>query len=48
MYGQILVAHNHSRLLDDREGRKRALLAFDELVARYAAPAQPRLRAATR
>lgn len=48
MYGQILVAHNHSRLLGDSEGRKRALLAFDELVARHAAPAQPRLRAAIR
>jgi len=45
MYGQILVAHNHSRLLGDREGRKRALLAFDELVARHAAT-PPRQRAA--
>lgn len=44
-YGQILVAHNHSRLLGDREGRKRALLAFDELVARHA-PTPPRQRAA--
>jgi AcrR family transcriptional regulator len=45
MYGQILVAHNHSRLLGDREGRKRALFAFDELVARHAAT-PPRQRAA--
>ena len=48
MYGQILVAHNHSRLLGDREGRKRALAAFDALIARHTAPAQPRLRAASR
>jgi AcrR family transcriptional regulator len=45
MYGQILVAHNHRRLLGDREGRKRALLAFDELIARHAAT-PPRQRAA--
>ncbi len=45
MYGQILVAHNHSRLLGDREGRKRALLAFDELMARHATT-PPRQRAA--
>lgn len=38
MYGQLLVAHNHRRLLGDREARKRALVAFDELVARHAAP----------
>ncbi|MGH8706965.1 MAG: TetR/AcrR family transcriptional regulator [Burkholderiales bacterium] len=45
MYGQILVYHNHRRLLGDREGRKRALLAFDELVARHAAT-PPQQRAA--
>lgn len=44
MYGQILVYHNHRRLLGDREARKRALLAFDELVARHAAT-PPRQRA---
>ncbi|MGH8688769.1 MAG: TetR/AcrR family transcriptional regulator [Burkholderiales bacterium] len=45
MYGQILVSHNHRRLLGDREARKRALLAFDELVARHASTS-PRQRAA--
>jgi hypothetical protein len=35
-------------LLGDREARKRALTAFDALIVRHAAPAQPRLRAATR
>ena len=45
MFGQLLVAHNHRRLLGDREARKRALVAFDELVARHAAP-PPRKRAA--
>ncbi|HEX5091425.1 MAG TPA: TetR/AcrR family transcriptional regulator [Burkholderiales bacterium] len=45
MYGQILVSHNHRRLLGDREARKRALLAFDELVARYT-PLPQRQRAA--
>jgi hypothetical protein len=37
-YGQILVSHNHRRLLGDREARKRALLAFDALLARHAPP----------
>jgi AcrR family transcriptional regulator len=45
MYGQILVAHNHRRLLGDREARNRALLAFDELVARHVAPPQQRAAA---
>ena len=45
MYGQVLVSHNHRRLLGDREARKRALLAFDELVARHA-QTPPRQRAA--
>jgi len=45
MYGQVLVYHNHRRLLGDREGRKRALVAFDELVARHAVT-PPRQRAA--
>jgi AcrR family transcriptional regulator len=45
MYGQILVSHNHRRLLGDREARKRALRAFDELMARHATT-PPRQRAA--
>jgi AcrR family transcriptional regulator len=48
MLGIVLASHNHGRLLGDRAARKRALTAFDALVARHAAPAQPRLRAAAR
>jgi AcrR family transcriptional regulator len=43
MLGLILVAHNHRRLLSDREARGRARAAFEALIARYAAA-----RAATR
>jgi AcrR family transcriptional regulator len=45
MYGQVLVCHNHRRLLGDREARKRALLAFDALMSRHIAT-PPRQRAA--
>jgi AcrR family transcriptional regulator len=45
MYGQVLVSHNHRRLLGDREARKRALLAFDALMSRHTAT-PPRQRAA--
>ena len=38
MLGIVLASHNHRRLLGDKEARKRSLLAFDELVARHAAP----------
>jgi hypothetical protein len=48
MLGIVLASHNHGRLLGDREARKRALTAFDALIARHAAPARPRLRAAAR
>ena len=48
MLGIVLASHNHRRLLGDREARKRALTAFDELVSRHAAPARARARAATR
>jgi len=48
MLGIVLATHNHRRLLGDREARKRALTAFEELISRYAAPACPRARAATR
>lgn len=46
LLGLVLVAHNYRRLLGDREARKRALVAFEELIARHAAPARPRARAA--
>lgn len=36
MLGMVLASHNHRRLLGDREARKRALNAFDQLVARHA------------
>ena len=48
LLGIVLASHNHGRLLGDREARRRALTAFDALIARHAAPAQPRLRAASR
>lgn len=48
LLGIVLATHNHRRLLGDKEARKRALTAFDELIARHAAPARPRLRAAQR
>ncbi|MBV8030656.1 MAG: TetR/AcrR family transcriptional regulator [Betaproteobacteria bacterium] len=51
LLGIILANHNHRRLLGDKEARKRALTAFDELVARHApalAAKKPRLRAVKR
>ena len=48
MLGIVLASHNHGRLLGDKAARKRALAAFDALIARHAAPAQPRRRAAAR
>ncbi len=48
LLGIVLASHNHRRLLGDKETRKRALTAFDELIARHAAPAQPRARSAPR
>ena len=48
MLGIVLASHNHRRLLGDREARKRALTAFEELISRHAAKPQPRVRAATR
>lgn len=38
MLGIVLASHNHRRLLGDKEARKRALTAFEELVARHATP----------
>jgi AcrR family transcriptional regulator len=46
MLGTVLASHNHRRLLGDKEARKRALTAFDELISRHAAPAPIRARAA--
>jgi hypothetical protein len=48
LLGIVLAAHNHRRLLGDKEARKRARTAFDQLITRHAAPAQSRARAATR
>ena len=36
MLGIVLASHNHRRLLGDREARKRALTAFEQLIARHA------------
>ncbi len=36
LLGIVLATHNHRRLLGDREARKRAAVAFEQLVARYA------------
>src|SRR6267142_93400 len=38
MLGIVLASHNHRRLLGDKEARKRSLTAFEELIARHAAP----------
>ena len=48
MLGIMLASHNHRRLLGDQEARKRALTAFEELVARHAAAPKRALRAASR
>ena len=48
MLGIVLVNHHNRRLLGDREARNRALIAYEELIARYAAPApRAELRAAS-
>jgi AcrR family transcriptional regulator len=47
MLGIVLASHNHRRLLGDREARKRALTAFEQLVARHAA-ATKKLKAVSR
>jgi hypothetical protein len=38
MLGMVLASHNHRRLLGDKEARKRSLIAFEQLIARHAAP----------
>jgi hypothetical protein len=48
MLGIVLASHNHRRLLGDKEARKRALTAFEQLITRHAAPARSRARAAIR
>lgn len=40
MFGILLVYHHHRRLLDDAAARKRALTAFDGLLARCVARAR--------
>ena len=37
MLGIVLASHNHRRLLGDKESRKRALTAFEQLIGRHAA-----------
>lgn len=41
LLGIVLATHNHRRLLGDREARKRALVAFEQLVARHVARKVP-------
>jgi AcrR family transcriptional regulator len=48
MLGIVLASHNHRRLLGDKEARKRALTAFEELVVRHVASPKRALRAASR
>jgi AcrR family transcriptional regulator len=36
LLGIVLAAHNHRRLLGDKEARKRSLIAFEQLIARHA------------
>jgi AcrR family transcriptional regulator len=47
MLGIVLASHNHRRLLGDKEARRRSLTAFEQLIARHAAPAK-KLRVASR
>ena len=47
LLGIVLATHNHRRLLGDKEARKRALTAFEQLIARHAAPRKA-LKAASR
>lgn len=35
LLGIVLAAHNHRRLLGDKEARKRSLIAFEQLIARH-------------
>jgi AcrR family transcriptional regulator len=42
MLGIVLASHNHRRLLGDKEARKRALTAFDQLISRHTAAGSTR------
>src|SRR3954464_7777786 len=44
----VLATHNYRRLLGDRAARKRALTAFEHLIARHAAAQKRALKAASR
>ena len=44
----VLATHNYRRLLGDREARKRALTAFEQLIARHAVLPKRALKAASR
>jgi AcrR family transcriptional regulator len=44
----VLATHNYRRLLGDRAARKRALTAFEQLIARHAATPKRALKAASR
>jgi AcrR family transcriptional regulator len=47
MLGIVLASHNHRRLLGDGESRKRALRAFEQLLARHTAE-RKKLKAVSR
>ena len=47
MLGIVLASHNHRRLLGDNEARKRALVAFEQLILRHAVSAK-KLKAVSR
>jgi AcrR family transcriptional regulator len=48
LLGIVLAAHNHRRLLGDKEARKRSLIAFEQLIARHATrKAAPRTASAS-
>ena len=47
MLAIVLASHNYRRLLGDKEARKRALTAFEQLVGRHAAD-RKKLRAVSR
>ena len=43
----VLASHNYRRLLGDKEARKRALVAFEQLITRHASP-RKQLKAVSR
>ena len=46
LLGIVLAAHNHRRLLGDRQARKHAHVAFEQRIARHAARSTPRTASA--